>query len=300
MNAAAALPPSSPAKSGPGYGPDRSWRASLRLGFRADARRTVLERMEFFGPLRVQRPFHPEGGPCHCYLLHPPGGLVSGDRLRIEAQVGPGAHALLTTPAAGKVYGADSHNVGQEQDVRLAADGGVLEWLPMETIVFDRANATLRTSVELEGEARCLGWDILCLGRPAGGHPFTQGQVTQSLHISRAGVPLLEERLRLAGGGPVLSGAFGLAGQPVFGTLWAVGLDDAAAGPLLAGIRTDLGGAGDPRAGLMAATYRLGVLLVRYLGPSTEECRERFQRAWALLRPECAGRAACPPRIWST
>lgn len=297
MNAATSLPPSPPESTG--YGPGRSWRASLTLGFRADARRTVLERTDFFGPLRVQRPFYPEGGACHCYLLHPPGGLVSGDRLRIEAHVGPGAHALLTTPSAGKVYGADSHNVGQEQDVRLRVSDGVLEWLPMETIVYDRANATLRTSVDLEGEARCLGWDILCLGRPEGGHPFQGGRVVQSLRISRGGSPLLDERLCLAGGGPVQAGAFGLAGQPVVGTLYTVGPTEAEAGPLLAGIRAELGGT-DPRTGLLAATYRLGVLLVRYLGPSTQECRERFQRAWALLRPACAGRAACPPRIWST
>ena len=73
--------------------------------------RSVLTRMSFHGPLRVQRPFYPEGPlpgaplsaaalaePCHCCLLHPPGGLVSGDDLRITALVEPQAHVLLTTP----------------------------------------------------------------------------------------------------------------------------------------------------------------------------------------------------------
>lgn len=282
----------------PGYGPDRSWPARLALCFRAGRDRTVLGRLDFSGPLRVQRPFHPEGKACHCYLLHPPGGLVSGDRLRIEADVEPGAHALLTTPSAGKVYGADSHNGVQELAVRLRARGGVLEWLPMETIVFDRANAVLRTAVDLDEGARCLGWDMVCLGRPAGGHPFRSGALAQSLRISREGRPLLEERLRLAGGGAVQAGAFGLGGRPVFGTFFAVGRGDADAGPLLARARAVL--EGPPLAGLAAATFRRGVLLVRYLGPDAAECRALFERAWAALRPDYAGCPACPPRIWST
>lgn len=72
--------------AGHGFGPDRRWSAGLDLIFEARLARSVLTRMSFHGPLRVQRPFYPEGPlpgaplaaaalaePCHCCLLHPPG-----------------------------------------------------------------------------------------------------------------------------------------------------------------------------------------------------------------------------------
>lgn len=131
----------------------RRWAAGLSLGFEArneaseqEEQRPItrLVRRKHHGPLRVQRPFYPEGrhGCCHVYLLHPPGGLVSGDELRIEASVGEGAHALLTTPAAAKLYKADSHGVAWGQHTRLqVAQNGILEYLPQETLAFDGSRA---------------------------------------------------------------------------------------------------------------------------------------------------------------
>ena len=77
-----------------------SWQARLELGFRATAGRTVLAHRRHVGPLVVQRPFYPEGGICHVYLLHPPGGVVGGDTLELQVQADADSHALITTPAA--------------------------------------------------------------------------------------------------------------------------------------------------------------------------------------------------------
>ena len=56
------------------------------------------------GPLYVQRPFYPEGGVCHVYILHPPAGMVGGDILETDVEVAAGASALITTPASAKIY----------------------------------------------------------------------------------------------------------------------------------------------------------------------------------------------------
>ena len=280
----------------PGYGPERTWKARIDLRFAARPEKTVLKDITFEGPLRIQRPFYPEKEPCHCYLLHPPGGLVSGDRLSIRTAVDPGAHALLTTPSAGKVYGTDSHNVPQGQDVQLAVQDGVCEWLPMETIVFDRANAVLNTSIDLSGSAECIGWDILCLGRPEGGYPFVSGRVVQTLSIERDGIPLVHERLDIAGDSDLLTSPFGLGGCTVSGTMYLIGQGQSAE-DLVDAVRGEIGQA---EKGMLAVTARLGVLLVRYLGDSAEECRGVFEQVWGVVRPELLGRGACPPRIWFT
>lgn len=280
------------------YGPQRRWAASLELGFAQRNGRTALRDMSFEGPLRVQRPFYPEGDICHCYLLHPPGGLVSGDQLHISAACDQGAHAALTTPSAGKIYGADSNNVQQGQDVRLRVDNAALEWLPMETIIFDRANAMMRTTIELTGQARIAGWEILCLGRPEGEHPFEQGVIEQSLDIRRDGKPLLLERQRIEAGGDVQRSRFGLGGATVCGTFYATGFPAESDQSVLLERVRDINH--EANQGIFAATFRRDVLIMRYLGEGAEEARRLFERAWAALRPMLFGREACPPRIWAT
>jgi urease accessory protein len=195
--------------------------------------------MALHGPLRVQRPFYPEGPlpqtglaePCHCCLLHPPGGLVSGDELSITALVAPGAHALLTAPSATKCYAADACQVPHAQRATLRVRGGLLEWLPRETIVYDGARAELSTDIALDAAARCLGWEALCLGRAAAGEMFTRGRLRQRLSLWRGGRPLLHEALALTAGEDLQHGPYRLQGQAVCATLFAVGRAGGMAAP---------------------------------------------------------------------
>lgn len=258
-----------------------------------------MDRADFHGPLRVQRPFYPEGklGACHTYILHPPGGIVSGDALHIEAHCGPDAHALLTTPSAGKVYKADSQGAPQQQTVTLRIQDGICEWLPMETLIFDGANARIDTRIELKGQARLIGWDILCLGRPENNLPFCNGSLIQSLHIAYDGIPLLHERLAVYGNDTDFrSETFGLSGHSTLGTFFAVG-PEAANPDCIQHLRATLP---ELKNALWAATCRRGILVVRYLGPRADEATSLFRQIWKLIRPRFLDRQAVPPRIWST
>jgi urease accessory protein len=145
---------------------ESGWAAELALRFavRGERGRTELVGRRHVGPLRVQRPFHPEpSGACHVYVLHPPGGVVGGDQLALDVSVESGAHALLTTPAAAKLYRSAGPCARVQQALRVG-EGARLEWLPHENIAFSAANAELTTRVELEQGARFLGWVVLCLG----------------------------------------------------------------------------------------------------------------------------------------
>src|SRR3954470_9058453 len=83
----------------------RGWQAELALDFERRQTRTVLAGRRQNGPLVVQKALYPEGDAvCHAIVLHPPAGIAGGDQLRIEARARAGAHALLTTPGAGKWY----------------------------------------------------------------------------------------------------------------------------------------------------------------------------------------------------
>src|SRR5688572_6507653 len=108
----------------------------LELGFRADHGRTLLCHNKHHGPLVVQRPFYPEAnGCCHVYLVHPPGGVVGGDHLELDVRVGEQARALITTPAATKLYRSSGPAATIVQNL-VVESGATLEWLPQETIAF--------------------------------------------------------------------------------------------------------------------------------------------------------------------
>lgn len=290
-----------PIDSGHRFDAQRHWAASLQLAFEPRDGVTRLTRCRHTGPLRVQRPFHPErharqgpAGACHVYVLHPPGGLVSGDALSIAATVANSAHALLTTPAANKLYKADSQGVAWRQHTRLDVDdGGVLEWLPQETIAFDGSRGEQCTTISLNGSARCLGWEMLVLGRPASHLPFASGCLEQRFRLLRDGRPLWLERQPLDPGHARFRGRWGQGGASVQATLWAVGLDDEA--EALNALREAL-----PVSPCVAVTLRHGVLLLRYLGQARQEAWSLCQRAWEVLRPRLVGAPAHTPRIWLT
>lgn len=270
------------------------WQARLELGFRARGARTILAHRRHDGPLQVQRAFYPDGErACHVYILHPPGGVVGGDSLLINADVENAAHALLTTPAAGKLYRSDGARAQLSQELNVA-DGAWLEWLPQETIAFDGARAVSRTRVALTGAAGFIGWEILCLGRPAAGETYTHGEFVQRFEIWRDGAPLWWERNALAGGAPVLRAPWGLAGRSVVATLVAVGRAPGA----LPALRELLNAEHDD--GEFAVSRLRDVLVCRYLGNSAEQARAGFTAAWRLLRPALWGVEATLPRIWST
>lgn len=271
-----------------------SWQAGLDIGVASRAGRTVIDRLAHRGPLRVQRPLHPEGTRCpHVYILHPPGGLVSGDTLRLNADVGAAAFVLLTTPSSGKCYRARDNGTLQQQLNRFTvAAGGSLEYLPQDTIAYQGCNARLTTRVDLQGDARLCIWDLLCLGRPAAGEGFAAGRVDQQLDIWRDGRPLYIERNRFDGGDPLLSSRWGLGGSSVSGTWLATLTLDRAELDALREQCADI-----PQ---LALTQRHGLLIGRYLGDSAEHARLTFMRLWQQLRPRINGRPACAPRIWNT
>ncbi len=287
--------------SGHRFDDQRQWQASLALRFETDTRDgadpiTRLTRRRHHGPLRVQRPFYPEGrhGCCHVYLLHPPGGLVSGDALHITAEVEEGARVLLTTPAAAKLYKADRNGVAWGQHTYLkVANGATLEWLPQETLAFNGSRGEQTTTLELEGNARCLGWEVLALGRPVGELPFVSGHLEQRFRLTRDGKPVWIERQSLDPLHARFMGRWGQGGCSVQATLWAVGLADEAAA--IEALREAM-----PASPRWAVTRREGVLLLRYLGHERNEAWALCQQAWQILRPLMTGLEAQVPRIWLT
>lgn len=268
------------------------WAAFLRLQFRYRAGRTALTTLEHHGPLRVQRPFYPENEVCHVYMLHPPGGLVGGDQLRIEVHNESGSHSLLTTPGSAKFYRSAGQTADTSQVLRVD-NNAILEWFPQENIFFPGAIARLKTRIELHGNARFIGWDINCLGRPANQEQFLHGNIDSCTTVFHNGRPLLLERLRVNEvrhlGAPA-----GLRHYPMQALFLANGCNEAMldmARELLSEQEADFP---------WALTLLDDLLILRVLGFRTEKMQALMIPLWQLLRPLLLNREAIKPRIWAT
>lgn len=276
------------------------WQASLSLDLARRRAGTRLTGCRHCGPLYVQRPFYPEGGNWpHIYLLHPPGGIVSGDFLDVEVNAGEGSGALVTTPGAARVYRARRNLPRQAQNTRLnlAADAA-LEWFPLETIVYDGADLQVDTTIELASGARCAAWEITCFGRPAGGELFERGRFCQHFRIHCEGRPVFVDRLLIEDKRlQLLDAGAGLQGRAVSG-LFLMGPFSDEAPDASAELQAVAHAAGPGRRGGISRVGRF--YLGRYLGDSAEQARNLFSTWWAILRPQLMAREARSPRIWLT
>jgi urease accessory protein len=272
-----------------------SWQASLALGFVRREDSTILARREHRGPLRVQMALYPEGpGVCHAIVLHPPAGIAGGDQLEIRVEADAGAHALLTTPGAGKWYRSGGAQSSQRIHIKVGA-GATAEWLPQESILFSGALADMGTTIDLDAGARFTGVETLCFGRRASGETFDRGRLRSATDIRCEGKLLWRERGAIGGGSALLASPIGLAGFSVCSTLLAAGAE--LTPEVLAACRA----AGSREAGAQWGVSLLPQLLVgRYLGHSAEAAREWLMQLWAVLRPVMSGREAIAPRIWNT
>jgi urease accessory protein len=257
----------------------RGWRARLRLEFQG---RTLRDRVRTEGGV---------GEPCHAYILHPPGGVASGDDLRLDVTLSAGAHAVLTTPAAGKFYRRGSAGPASTEQ-HFQVNEASLEWLPQENIFYPNAAALLRSVIRLSGDARFMGWEIACLGLPACGNSLEAGRVRLCFDVWRDSTPLFLDRLEL--GGPNLSAPWGMANHAVLGcaVVCPGGPRELELGRALAAENcADL---------TIACTLIDGVLVCRGMAQRTDRLKASFIRLWRGVRPGLVGREAVLPRIWAT
>lgn len=277
------------------------WYASLKLGFGLDInKRSVLKVREHKGPLLVQRALYPEGPEiCHVAILHPPSGIAGGDHLDIQVHVGDNARATVFSPGATRWYKSNGRQASQTVHLSVAS-GSCLDWLPLENIFFEEANARTNAIIKLESGASAIGWDAFQLGRVNKPNYWDTGSFNTETRL------YIDEKLFWIDQGQidaedcVRQSVSGLSDYPVHAVLWCFG-------PKLDTQQYDLLTKQLPwedelraAATLMPYKEHEALYVVRCLGIHMEEVRAILEQAWGYLRQHVLLSPAEPLRLWAT
>jgi urease accessory protein len=174
-------------------------RAGGRISFAAKLAAGVTQRARLYeeGALRLRCP-GPRRRELEAMIVNTAGGMAGGDRFAIDLTVEPGAHLIVTTAAAEKVYrtlGADASIAAR---IEVGA-GGALAWLPQETILFDRARLKRSIEVDLAADARLLMAEAVVFGRAGMGEVVAAGSLLDRRRVRRGGKLVHAETTRLDG-----------------------------------------------------------------------------------------------------
>lgn len=212
-------------------------------------------------------------------FLNTSGGLTGGDRLSFALTTD--GDTTATTQTAERAYRAGG---GQARlDLDLTISRGRLDWLPQETILFDRSALNRRTRIALGPEAECLLLEAVVLGRAAMGETVRDLTFHDRRDVWRAGRPVLVEPVTLTT--EALQGPATLDGARAFASMALIARG---AGDALGPVRAALGEPGVRG----AASAMDGKLTIRLMAADGWPLRRQIARLVAILRPGPL------PRVW--
>lgn len=200
--AAAEPEPTAPASLCPdsGHGDARRRPGTGCVRFERVDGASALVAAEAASPLQLLTP-RPRGRTAWAFVVSHGGGLVAGDDVALDVEVGPGASALLTTQAETKVYAAcDGRGAAQRVTARVGP-GGVLAYLPDPLSPFAGSRCEQRLRFELSRGASLVAVDAVVAGRSARGERWSLAHYRSSIEVLVEGRRALSDALLLAAPG---------------------------------------------------------------------------------------------------
>lgn len=224
-------------------------------------------------PLKLLTPRN-HGHAAWVYTASFGGGLVDGDALTLDVEVGTGATALLATQAQTKVYrGPRGASQRLEARVRPAA---LFAALPDPVACYAGARYRQEVTITLDDDASLVWLDAVSAGRAARGERWAFAAFSSRTRVERGGRPLVHDALLLRPD----EGELGerLRGHEALATLLVVG-------PRCAEARALLLGTAEVCGPLVVAASPLGDdgAILRIAAPSVESLLDSVHARLAFL-----------------
>ncbi|MEU5906836.1 urease accessory protein UreD [Micromonospora sp. NPDC047467] len=274
----------------------------LRLGFERRGDRTILRDLYRQSPLLVQRALYwdeemPEL-PC-VMILTTSGGVLQGDRLRMDVSLAPGSQAHLVTQSATKIQEMDANYGSQIQTFTLAEET-YLEYLPEPVIPYRASRFVTDTRVRLAESATMLYAEVLQPGRKyyRDGELFAYDLYSSSLRGERPdGRQLFVEKFVAAPGQFDVARVGVMDRFHIFGNVVLLTDPDRAA-RVFDRTSTPVWDEQTPLASAVSRLPNDAGLIFKVLGQETEPVRAAIRAFCVAAREEVTGRTFPPAFSW--
>ncbi|MEU8263669.1 urease accessory protein UreD [Micromonospora sp. NPDC048999] len=273
----------------------------LRLAFEQRGDRTLLTELFRQAPLLAQRALHWDPampGMACVFIISTSGGMLQGDRYRLDVSLGESAQVHLTTQAANKIQEMDANYATQLQQITLAEDA-YLEYLPEPAIPYRHSRFVTDTRITLPESATVLYAEILQPGRKhhRNGEIFEYDLYSSVVRAARPGGPdLFVEKYVIEPARFDVDRRGVLDDFHVFGNVLLLTSPERARR-----VAEQLRPTWDDDLPLVAGLNRLpndAGLSYKVLGLETEPVRAHLRQFWGLARAATVGRAAPPAFSW--
>ncbi|WP_238121376.1 MULTISPECIES: urease accessory protein UreD [unclassified Xanthobacter] len=275
----------------------------LRLGFSMRHGKSVLHDLYRVAPLLVQQALYWDEAMPElpiCSIISVGGGILQGDRYKIDISVGPGACAYVTSQGANRIHRMDANYASQHQTVNVEA-GAYLEYLPDFTIPYRGSRFINETELVVAPDATVLYGEMMMTGRK---HHHVDERFGLDLLSVMASVrrpdgrQLFTEKVLIEKGDPTIDFTAVMRGFDAFANIMCL-----APAPVCARIRErftpHLPVEGEIRA--MSGVSRLpneAGLMLRAVGVESYDVRHEVRRFWRIVREEARGRTLPTEFIW--
>jgi urease accessory protein len=163
--------------------------------------RTVLVSQSFRAPFHLSKPYWNEDhGTLVVQVVNPTAGILSGDKLVSEIDVGPGAALVVTTPSASRIFKMDAEGSAESRQAFRVAAGAWLEFSPEPLVPHRGSRFRQITTLDVAAGGSAFFVDQLQPGRVAhNGEAWLWERLVLELTVRRAGELILRERLDHSG-----------------------------------------------------------------------------------------------------
>jgi len=274
----------------------------LRLGFSVRHGKSVLHDLYRVAPLLVQRALYWDEAMPELpivAIISVGGGILQGDRYKIDITLEEGACAQVNTQSANRIHQMDANYASQHQTVTLAS-GSYLEYLPDFTIPYKGSRFINQTDIVIAEDATLLYGEMMMTGRKHHNENerFGLDLLSMSVSVRRPnGRKLFAEKLLIEKDDPTVNYGAVMKGFDAFASIMCITPPEIAA-RIKERFETNFP-LDSPRAisGVSKLPNAAGVIL-RAAGIESYDVRKEVRRFWQIVREEARGRSLPTEFLW--
>ena len=146
----------------------------LELQNDSDRQKTIITRKQTQVPLYVQKALHYDldyPSMAQVFILSPSGGILQGDRYRMDVELKNNAISHLTTQGATRIYKMESNYATHMVTLNLK-DNSYLEFIPEQIIPYKNSRFYQKTNLDIDESSTVVYSETIVPGRIAMGEMF--------------------------------------------------------------------------------------------------------------------------------